>query len=876
MKGFIYIFLVFFLINTDALATHERAGEIVYKHIEGLTYEVTIITYTYAPSLADRCELEINWGDNTSSILPRVNGDPIQGCPHGGVIVGNDIKMNFYTGTHTYAGGGVSFTLSVEDPNRNYGIVNIPNSVNVPFYIETQLIINPFLGSNNSVVLLNPPMDFGCVNRIYVHNPGAYDPDGDSLSYKLTICKGAEGIPIPGYQFPQTSNSFTIDEITGDLIWDTPVYQGEYNVAFIIEEWRLGQRIGYVTRDLQIQVTACSNNPPYITTISDTCVGAGDTLSFTVTATDPDGDGVYLSATGGPFLHSDSPAEMFPENPVFGNVTVSGQFEWKTRCSHIIKNPYPVYFKAIDNHSTVQLSNYKTVNILVVGPAPENLEANALGTSIMLSWEKSICSNATGYWIYRSESYTGFVPGHCETGVPDDIGYVKIMELNDINDTDFTDDNNGSGLVHGIEYCYMVTAVFSVGVEGYASEEACAYLKKDLPIITNVSVNNTSTSYGAIYTAWSKPTELDTSQIHGPFEYRLLRKDNSQGSAFEKINTFYNLNDTIFTDTLLNTKDLQYRYKIDFFNNDPPDNVFKIGTTVKAPSMYLSINETDRALNLSWNDDVPWINDTFVVYRQNPLTFDSIGWSDIPGFTDTGLINGKEYCYKIKSIGKYSAPGLIDPIINFSQENCGEPLDNVPPCPPVLSVETNCLELTNELRWVYPDTCQIEDRLKFYIYYAGSTGSDYILLDTTDYLEPEGAYYYTFKTNPPSVVGCFSVTALDTMYNESLFSNAVCVDINECGRIWFPNVFTPNGDQWNPYFQADSVNSIHKLQLKIFNRWGNVVYETDDPFFEWDGKDQNNNQDCSDGVYFYEGIVSEYTLLGPIERRVRGSVTILR
>jgi hypothetical protein len=64
--------------------------------------------------------------------------------------------------------------------------------------------------------------------------------------------------------------------------------------------------------------------------------------------------------------------------------------------------------------------------------------------------------------------------------------------------------------------------------------------------------------------------------------------------------------------------------------------------------------------------------------------------------------------------------------------------------------------------------------------------------------------------------------------------------------------------------------------LKIFNRWGTVVYETEDPFFEWNGKDQDNNRDCSPGVYFFEGIVSEYTLIGPIERKFTGSVTLLR
>jgi len=47
--------------------------------------------------------------------------------------------------------------MTMEDPNRNAGIINIPNSVNIPFFLETTLVINPFLGNNNSPELLNPP-----------------------------------------------------------------------------------------------------------------------------------------------------------------------------------------------------------------------------------------------------------------------------------------------------------------------------------------------------------------------------------------------------------------------------------------------------------------------------------------------------------------------------------------------------------------------------------------------------------------------------------------------------------------------------------------------------------------------------------------------
>jgi gliding motility-associated-like protein len=853
--------LVFLFIQVHLYATHERAGEITYRHISGYTYEITLITYTYRPSPADRPELEIKWGDGTSAILPRVN-PPTDLTQY--------IRRNVYIGQHTYSGQGI-FKISIEDPNRNYGIINIPNSVNIPFYIETELVIHQWLGSNNSVVLLNPPLDYGCVNRLYIHNPAAYDPDGDSISYKLTICKGLGGMPIPGYQYPAASNIFTIDALTGDLIWDKPTLQGEYNVAFIIEEWRAGVRMGYVTRDLQIKIDACDNNPPVINCIDDTCITANETLSFEIEAVDPDGDMLYLYATGGPFLQNLSPAQIEPD-PASGIGNTNTQFNWTTKCDHVRKNPYPAYFKAIDSVSpgTVALSSYKTVNITVVGPEPEMIEAIPLGTSIKVSWNNYECDNALGFYLYRSDSYFNFTHGYCETGVPAYTGFKKIAEIKELNTTIFTDDNNGNGLIHGIEYCYMITAFFSDGAESYASNEVCATLKKDIPIITNVSVDSTSISDGKIYIAWSKPTELDTILIPGPYEYRLFRKDSSPASEFSQIAVFDNLNDTLFHDTFLNTRELQYRYKIDFYNLET-GNSYKIGSTVAAPSVFLEPEGTDRSILLDWNNDVPWTNELFTIYRKNELTsaFDPIGWSEIPFYADTGLINGKEYTYKIKTSGKYSAPGLIKPIINFSQINSGKPVDNVPPCPPVLSVDVNCEELINHLTWTYPDTCVIEE-LIFYIYYSAAQSLDYLLIDSTT------EYSYTFKTNPPSVVGCFTITALDSLRNQSLYSNVRCIDIYECGRIWFPIVFTPNADNFNDFFEADSVNSIHHLDLRIFNRWGTIVFDTEDPFFKWNGMDEKNNRECSPGVYFYEGIVSEYTLQGPVERKVRGSVTLLR
>ena len=161
------LFSLYFVFSS--YATHQRAAEITYRHIEGLTFEFTITMFTRTSSPADdtRTYMPIFWGDDSGSEIPRIEWYPIPGVV--------DISYNLYKGTHTFPAPG-AYVISVEDPNRNGGVVNIPNSINVPMYTESTIIINPFLGINNSVQLLNPPIDQGCVGQTFIHNPAAYDP----------------------------------------------------------------------------------------------------------------------------------------------------------------------------------------------------------------------------------------------------------------------------------------------------------------------------------------------------------------------------------------------------------------------------------------------------------------------------------------------------------------------------------------------------------------------------------------------------------------------------------------------------------------------------------------------------------------------------
>ena len=248
-----------------AHATHNRAGEITYTHVAGFTYEVVITTYTKSSAPADRPFLYLRWGDEPSGVVldSLARELPVTAIPGG-------TDVTTYRGTHTYPGPGV-YAIQMEDPNRNEGVLNMLSSVETPFMIQSLLVIDPQAGHNSSAQLLNPARENACLNQDWVHNPAAFDPDGDALTYSLVACRGFNGDFIPSYVYPDEVSAaddvFEIDPVTGALTWEAPQIVGEYNVAIKIEEWRdvQGQmvKVGEVIRDMQIDVQVCANQPHF-------------------------------------------------------------------------------------------------------------------------------------------------------------------------------------------------------------------------------------------------------------------------------------------------------------------------------------------------------------------------------------------------------------------------------------------------------------------------------------------------------------------------------------------------------------------------------------------------------------------------------------
>lgn len=860
------------LTTTTVYATHNRAGEIIIVPADSscLTFKVYVKTYTKESSPADRAEFIITWGDGDSSNVTRVNG-PLVGGEHQGESLGGDIKYNLYEGSHTYVSAAGCFVITITDPNRNADIINISNSVNVPLFLQSKICVNSFTGCNSNPTLTNPPIGTACLNKKYEHNPGAVDPDGDSLAYELTTSLTSGGVPVPGYSFPE---GMTINTTSGTVTWPQAglkggaSLQGEFNFAIKISEWRrIGKKVfkvGEVIRDMQVTVKNCSNNPPIIKPINDTCIVAGAPLNFKINISDPDiNDKLRLTATGQPFEFTAVQGKAsIQAPPLFGyfNNPSNVNFQWNTSCAHVRNAPYTVYLKLADSDFDT-LYDYSTFNIKVICPAITGLIVVPLGTSINLSWNTAFCSTVNKYLIYRKETCDNNLPTTCETGMPSAWGYTLIGTNIGYNNTTFTDNNNGAGLNTGTTYSYRIVAEMSNNAQSVVSANKCAELKRDVPVLLNVDINTTDAAMGQVFVRWTKPVanalNLDTLQYPGPYEFKLYYSPSLNGSATPiLINTttslhFATLNDTTFTHITSNTTTGSVNYDIIFYANG-----IKIGNK-KASSVQLNATTNDKRVTLTWQAIVPWSNYKHRVYKKNTTTtlYELIDSTTATTIDVKGLQNNVNYCFYVQTEGQYSTLSIYHPLLNKSQEVCATPTDKTAPCPPTIAIKALCDTAQNNITW--SDARDLGcgyDVVKYTIYNVMNDTINFVPLDSVT----GTVNNYLHQNLTQSLAGCYYIIATDSAGNRSVPSDTVCVE--NCAAFDLPNIFTPNADSNNDVFKSIKNKYIKEINLQIFDRWGALMFTSTNANFTWDGTNYLTKRKCTDGTYYYVCNIIPYSV----------------
>ncbi len=86
-----------------------------------------------------------------------------------------------------------------------------------------------------------------------------------------------------------------------------------------------------------------------------------------------------------------------------------------------------------------------------------------------------------------------------------------------------------------------------------------------------------------------------------------------------------------------------------------------------------------------------------------------------------------------------------------------------------------------------------------------------------------------------------------------------------------PNVFSPEGNGVNDFFTPITTGAYADFKVKIYDRWGLLVFESADPFFKWDGT--HKGKKCPDGVYYY---IVNYLQTGKDSQSQSGFITLIR
>jgi len=98
----------------------------------------------------------------------------------------------------------------------------------------------------------------------------------------------------------------------------------------------------------------------------------------------------------------------------------------------------------------------------------------------------------------------------------------------------------------------------------------------------------------------------------------------------------------------------------------------------------------------------------------------------------------------------------------------------------------------------------------------------------------------------PDSIGTYIISVYTTRFGCEGDTSYHGVQIEECPylQLFFPNSFTPNGDNHNEVYQVGGQSADKIEYITIYNRWGDKIFEADSNK-PWDGKN------CQIGIYTY-------------------------
>jgi gliding motility-associated-like protein len=153
---------------------------------------------------------------------------------------------------------------------------------------------------------------------------------------------------------------------------------------------------------------------------------------------------------------------------------------------------------------------------------------------------------------------------------------------------------------------------------------------------------------------------------------------------------------------------------------------------------------------------------------------------------------------------------------------------------------------------------------------VGATSYSWNMGDGTYYTTTDVSHLYSQTSSGQTIwltaysdLGCVDSTSINIPYEDAII-------------YYIPNSFTPDGDEFNNIFSLTFTAGIdiHTFEMSIYNRWGELIFSSEDPMKGWDGTYGNQGLDVQAGVYTY--LISFKTPQLDDRQIISGHVNLIR
>lgn len=481
----------------------------------------------------------------------------------------------------------------------------------------------------------------------------------------------------------------------------------------------------------------------------------------------------------------------------------------------------------------------------IINPYIPTINAVSVDTTtgaMQISWNQNQSADTYGYIIYQN------INGFWES-IDTVYGITTTTYLN------FNTNSTSEAETYGVaafDSCMTNTVPANYQTSALSGDHTSIYLSNELNICDRIVTLNWTN-----YSGWINGKEIDHYELiakAGNSNYDIIESFNPGTNTYSHQNLTQNITYYYYIRAVANDGTIAYSNRSDRFIVPPSPPNFH----------YLS----KASVELSEEIEVECYTDPtasvqgYELYKKGPLDSD-FDYVTTMSQSSTNFISYFDSDVKL-SRGAYEYQiAVIDSCGNTGQvSNIAQTV--------FLEVSTQDIEMKATLAWT--DYSGFDGNIIQYNVYRGvngifeSTPIAVLSPNIRAYVDDLSAYYESEGEF------CYRVEAVESVnsygFSKSAFSNPVCVAIEPL--VYIPNAFTINGP--NPIFlPVISLFDFESYQLNIYNRWGEVIYFTDDRYLGWDGRGMDGDLKA-EGTYVYV-LRFENELGEPFE--FMGTVTLL-